>query len=119
MSGAKKVIHRDASKANQPVEYHVLGLDDWEFFESLVSFFEKHYGAVVDNKTDGINTRSWQLRAQGEYFMLEHHEDLGNWFYSCEGQGDSALMRTMAVDLESRLKNTPYEHDGLGRKPNN
>ncbi len=36
-------------------------------------------------------------------------EDLGNWFYSCEQKGDSALMRTMADDLDGRLKNVAYD----------
>lgn len=108
MKNPAKVIHRDASNANQPVKYHVLGLDDWNFFDSLVSFFEKYYEAVVEKEDDGIHTRSWQLRAKGEYFMLEHNEDLGNWFYSCDEKGDSALMRAMADDLEHRLKDIPY-----------
>jgi hypothetical protein len=109
MKNADKVIRRDASNANQPVKYHVLGLDDWDFFDSLVSFFEKYYEASVENKEDGIHTRTWQLRAKDEYFMLEHNEDLGNWFYSCEEEGDSALMRAMAEDLECRLKDVPYD----------
>jgi len=109
MISTDKVIHRDSSKINQPVEYHVLGLDDWDFFDSLVSFFEKYYGAEVESRTDGINTRSWQLYAQGEYFMLEHNDDLGNWFFSCNDEGDSALMHTMADDLENRLKKVTYD----------
>lgn len=113
MNNTSKVIHREVSKVGLPVEYHVLGLDDWDFFDSLVSFFEKHYGAVIENKTDGINTRSWQLRSRGEYFMLEHNEGLGNWFYSCEEKGDSPLMRIIADDLEDRLKNVAYDQ-GLG-----
>ncbi|AJQ92696.1 hypothetical Protein YC6258_00646 [Gynuella sunshinyii YC6258] len=42
--------------------------------------------------------------------MLEHHEDIGNWFYSCEPSGDSQLMSEIASDLEERLKDTPYEY---------
>lgn len=106
---SSKVIHRNESKDGKPVEYYVLGLDDSEFFDSLVSFFKKYYGAEVENQTDGISTRSWQLRSKGEYFILEHHDDIGNWFYSCEPAGDSPLMQTMAADLEERLKDVPYE----------
>lgn len=106
---SSKVIRRDVSKSGSLVEYHILGLDDSDFFDSLVSFFMKYYGAEVETKTDGISTRSWQLRSQGEYFMLEHHDDIGNWFYSCEPLGDSQLMQAMAADLEERLKDIPYD----------
>jgi hypothetical protein len=106
---SNKVIHRNVPSDGKPVEYHVLGLEDSEFFDSLVSFFKKYYDAEVTTNTDGISTRSWQLRSKGEYFMLEHHEDIGNWFYSCEPSGDSQLMAEIASDLEERLKDAPYE----------
>jgi hypothetical protein len=106
---SNKVIHRNESVGGKPVEYHVLGLEDSDFFDSLISFFKKYYAAEVANQTDGISTRSWQLRSKSEYFMLEHHEDIGNWFYSCEPSGDSELMREMAADWEKRLKDAPYE----------
>ena len=104
-----KVIHRTESANGKSFEYHVLGLDDSDFFDSLVSFFKKYYDAEVENFTDGIATRSWQLRSNGEYFMIEHHDDIGNWFYSCDPSGDSDLMKVMAADLEARLKDIPYE----------
>jgi len=77
---SNKVIHRNVPSDGKPVEYHVLGLEDSEFFDSLVSFFKKYYDA-----------------------------DIGNWFYSCEPSGDSQLMAEVAADLEERLKDAPYE----------
>ena len=109
MRHKEKVIFRDTSKASGQVEYHVLGLHDWDFFDSLIHFFQKHYDAEVTNKTDGVHTRVWQLRCSGEYFMLEHHDDIGNWFYTCNKEGDSQLMHEISQDLEDRLNEVPYD----------
>lgn len=109
MKGNAIVISRDTSNSDGPVEYHVLGLDDWDFFDSLISFFQKNYQAEITNKNDGVYTRTWQLRSSGEYFMLEHHDDIGNWFYTCNEEGDSELMHRISADLEERLKNVPSE----------
>ena len=109
MNIENSVIHRDISRKGYPIEYHVLGLRDWGFFDTLIHFLEKPYGAVVENKTEGIISRAWQLRARNEYFMVEHNEDIGNWFYTCEDDGDSDFMKVIASDLELRLKNISYE----------
>lgn len=103
------IVHKIKSDAGTLVEYHVDGVSDWNFFDSLLEFFKKQYGAVVENFTDGIFTRSYQLRVNGEYFMLEHNGDIGNWFFSCAESGDSPLMHVLADDLEARLKDVPYE----------
>lgn len=103
-----EVIFRKESD-DGAVEYHVLGLDDSDFFDSLINFFKKNYSASVESTSDGLITRVWQLQIKGEYFTLEHHSDLGNWFYSCSSSGDSSLMQEIALDLEARLKNVPYE----------
>lgn len=103
-----KVINKQPSTNGNFIEYHLLGLDDSDFFDSLVSFFRKNYHAEVETFTDGISTRTWQLRVNNEYIKLEHHDDIDNWFYSCEPSGDSILMHEIAADLEERLKNIPY-----------
>ncbi|MGB3430250.1 hypothetical protein [Achromobacter sp.] len=74
------IVRKIKSDAGILVEYHIDGVSDWNFFDSLLEFFKKQYGAVVENFTDGIFTRSYQLRVNGEYFILEHNEDIGNWF---------------------------------------
>lgn len=83
-------------------------MDDWEFFDSLIAFFQKYYDATIENRTDGISTRSYQLRARNEYFMVEHNEDFGNWFYSCDNPVKSSFMDVLASDLENRLASVPY-----------
>lgn len=104
-----QAIHCKKSDDGNIIEYHVLGLDDSDFFDSLIKFFKKNYSASVESRIDGLITRVWQLQIKGEYFTLEHHSDLGNWFYSCSSSGDSPLMQEIALDLEARLKNIPYE----------
>lgn len=109
MSDHSVVVRRLVPVDDSPVEYHLIGISDWDFFDSLISFFVKYYSASVESADDGIVTRSYQLRARDEYFMVKHHQDIGNWFFSCAEVGDSALMRTIAEDLENRLKEIPFE----------
>ena len=109
MNLKQNVIHREVPADGTAVKYHVLGLDDWDYFDSLISFFKKYYDAEISNQTDGINTRTYQIRCRGEYFMLEHNEGIGNYFCSCQENGDSNLMKLLASDLEERLENVPYE----------
>jgi hypothetical protein len=109
MNVQQNVIHREVPTDGTAVKYHVLGLDDWDYFDTLIKFFKKYYGAEPNNQTDGINTRMCQLRCENEYFILEHNEDIGNCFYSCEQGGDSSLMHEFSSDLEKRLNNIPYE----------
>jgi hypothetical protein len=94
------------------VEYHVLGVATWDHFDSLVSFFEKYYFAEVISKEDVIFTRKWVMKCEGESFILCHHDDIGNYFYSCTQAGDSHLMMTIANDLSNRLKDVGYEKGG-------
>lgn len=91
------------------VEYHVLGVEDWDFFDTLIEYFIQEYNSIVTIKDDGINSRIWQLRCKDEYFILEHYEDVGNWFYSCNSSGDSGLMDDIAKKLERALKDVPYD----------
>ncbi len=102
-----KVIQR--SKRGNVIEYHVLGLEDSEYFDTLISFFQKQYNAEILSEDNGIHTRRTQLRCKDESFFLEHNEDIGNWFYSCETSGDSRFMVEIAKELEGRLSDIPYE----------
>lgn len=108
MSNLDKAIRREKSD-NGSIECQVLGVDDWDFFDSLVSFFEKNYNASIDNKVDGINTRTYQMCVKQEYFILKHNEDIGNWLYSCDLSGDSELMNVAARDLENKLINIDWD----------
>jgi len=97
------VISEQRNEASGYIEYHLIRIGTWDLFEDLARFFEKKYGAEPQVKNDGIMTREWQFWCDGEYFIFKHHEDIGNWFYSCSEKGDSELMRTIATDLQYRL----------------
>lgn len=97
------VIAKEKNDRDGTVEYHLFRIGSWDLFDDIAGFFEQHYGAEVHHKTDGICTRKWQMRCRDEYFFFEHHEDIGNWFYSCSEEGDSPLMQEIANELEKRL----------------
>lgn len=103
-----KVISRLKSKEGI-TEYHVLGVETWDYFDSLVSFFKKYHSAEICSQQDGVFTREWCLKVDGEYFTLCHHEDVGNYFYSSLLDGKTDLMDVFANDLTQRLKDTSYE----------
>jgi len=105
---SSKVISRQISKEGI-TEYHVVGVDTWEYFDSLVCFFMKHYSAEVCSQQDGIYTREWSLKVNSETFIICHHEDVGNYFYSSLNAGKTELMELFTQDLTQRLKNTNYE----------
>ncbi|ODS22424.1 hypothetical protein AB835_14250 [Candidatus Endobugula sertula] len=98
-----KVIAKHKNEEQGYIEYHLVQVGSWDLFGDLVSFFEQYYDALVHVKTDGIHTRKWQIRCRDEYFMFEHNEDVGNWFYSCSDEGDSPLMHEISEELERRL----------------
>ena len=89
-------------------EYHIVDVGTWEHFESLSTFFEQQYHAKITHKTDGIYTREWGFRCRDEEFILKHHEDIGNYFYSTQN-AHSKLLETIAEDLTQRLRDVPYE----------
>ncbi len=62
---ANKVIHKE--QAGNVTQYYVIGLMDSDFFDTLVKFFLKHYGAKVSLEEDGIHRWRWQLRCRNEY----------------------------------------------------
>lgn len=105
----KDVISKSKNLEEKHIEYHILGVSDWDFFDILIAFLKKHYDAEVAIEDDGIFTRSHQLRIRDEYLILKHHEDIGNWFYSCQPEGDSDLMEAIAADLDTRLREVEYD----------
>ena len=57
-------------------------------------------------KDDGIYTRLWKFSCGEEEFYFEHHEDIGNWFYSSSDDGQSNLLDNIANDISSRINGT-------------
>jgi len=102
---SSNVINKIYNKKNQRLEYHILGLEDWEFFDTVLSFLKKSYGVEVQSFSDGIVTRKYELLCKGECFTLEHHGDIGNYFYGVEG---SKLLESIANNFEEKLKDVSY-----------
>lgn len=100
-----KVINKIYNKQNQRLEYHILGLEDWEFFDTILSFLKKSYDIEIQSFSDGIVTRKYELLYKGECFTLEHHGDIGNYFYGVE---ESKFLESIANDFEEKLKDVPY-----------
>ena len=100
-----KVINKIYNKQNQRLEYHILGLEDWEFFDTILSFLKKSYDIEIQSFSDGIVTRKYELLYKGECFTLEHHGDIGNSFYGVDG---SKFLESIANDFEEKLKDVPY-----------
>lgn len=102
-----RVIFKENNKGI--TKYYVLGLEERTFFDSLIKFLEKYYEAEIISKNEGLITRFWQLRIKEECIMVEHHEDMGNCFYSCDYKNEeSDLANLIANDLTQRLKNVSY-----------
>jgi len=103
---SSKVINKIYNKENERVEYHILGLEDWEFFDTILNFLKKSYDIEVQSFSEGIVVRKYELLYECECFTLEYHGDIGNYFYGLE---DSRLLDCIADNLEKRLQNVPYE----------
>lgn len=61
-------------------EYHVLGLDNVDFFDSLLAFIKQTFHVVVLNIDVGIYTKKAYLNSGDISLVLEHHDDIGNFF---------------------------------------
>ncbi|MCJ8160486.1 hypothetical protein [Acinetobacter zhairhuonensis] len=102
-----KVISKQLSKSGI-VEYHVLGLDDKDFFDTLLSFIKQEFGAILLNLDEGIYTKKAYLNINNISLILEHHDDIGNCFYSTDLKSKEILEK-IVIELESRLHDYPYE----------
>lgn len=98
-----KVIAKYENEEQGYIEYHLVQIGSWDLFGDISCFFEEKCGAIPHMKNDGIETRTWQFRYKDEYFMFKHHEDIGNWFYSCSDSGNSEAVQSLADELENRL----------------
>lgn len=84
-------------------EYHLVKMGSWDNFSDFSKYFEKEFYAQVVEAKDGIYTRDWVFESNDERFIFKHHEDIGNWFYSCSGDGASNLMERMMLDIIERF----------------
>lgn len=90
------------------IEYHVVGLNDVDFFDSLLAFMQQTFHVVVINIDIGIYTKKAYLNSNGISLVLEHNDDIGNFFYSTDLNAHR-LLENISEELELRLKDCPYE----------
>jgi hypothetical protein len=101
-----KVIAKRKNEEKGYIEYHLIQIGTWDLFGDISRFFEEKCEAVPHVKNDGVITRVWQFRYKDEYFMFEHHEDVGNWFYSCSDEDDSDGVKELTEKLEFLIRKT-------------
>lgn len=99
----KKVIFIEIDE-KEIKQYHIHGTGDWDSFDSLMKFLEQRYNARLQNLDNGIFTRKAYFNIGNFAVILEHHDDIGNYFYSYDLDAN-ALLENIAMELELRLQN--------------
>ena len=90
------------------VEYYVLGLHDLKFFDVLKMFIQQQFQARLMNQDKGLFTQKAYFNIDGIDLILEHHDDIGNYFYSTHSNA-TELLEKISSELEQRLNDCPYE----------
>ncbi len=85
-------------------EYHIMAVPDWDGFDSLVKYLEKHWCAVPVQKDDNVYSRRWLLRSGDVYITLYHDSQIGNYLVREDGEGDQELLDKIGRDLIDRLR---------------
>ena len=75
MTGRKPVI---VSRTDGHLQCDVVAVSDWEGFEKLFRFLERHYDAKVQRQFDGPDSRRWVLDVQGKALEIQHEDPWGN-----------------------------------------
>lgn len=80
----------------------VHAIPDWDGFDKLVRFLEKHHGASVVESVDGPDARKAVVEVDGHRVEVLHEDGVGNTVVSAEAGADGTL-RAIADDLSKRL----------------
>lgn len=89
--------HTNASENNR-VEYLLPGYDYYDGNDLLSSLFQKEFGMIADNKVDGLYYTLIKLHLEDVEYNLIWHEDIGNYLYSTQQDGEALEL------LEKRLE---------------
>jgi len=90
------------SRKKDKLECDVAAIPDWEGFDKIVRFLEKHYDAEVVSRADGPDARRWVLRAMGQIIEVQHDDPWGNTIVSPTPEADPIVER-IASDLGRRF----------------
>ena len=80
----------------------VAAISDWEGFEKLGAYIEKHHGGHIVEKLDGPDMRVWKIDVGGCVIVVEHDDPYGNSIKSTTLEGDP-VVRRIFEDLQKRL----------------
>jgi hypothetical protein len=95
-------------EGSETLECAVHAVSDWDGFEKLVRFLEKHYQGRVLDSVDGPDARRAVLEVRGERLEVQHEDPWGNSIFAFSSQSHE-LLREVAADLDSRLSATDEE----------
>ena len=109
--GKYKVVSKRFNIKKNLVEYHLVQMGTWDFFDDFLKVFNKHHKVKIEKSLDGIFTRKYTLSRDNITFEFEHHEDIGNWFYSTSKEAHPFLEK-LALNLESMFCHIPYGKSG-------
>ncbi len=80
----------------------VHGIPDWEGFDKLVSFLERHYEASVLDTINGPDARRCRLQVGGSTVEVQHEDPWGNVVVAVDREADE-IVRRIGEDLRERL----------------
>ena len=95
-------------EGSETLECAVYAVSDWDGFEKLVRFLEKHYQGRVLDSVDGPDARRAVLEVRGQRLEVQHEDPWGNSIFSFSPQSHE-LLREVAADLKSRLSAVDVE----------
>lgn len=90
------------SRKDENLEIKISAIPDWEGFDKLISFLEKHYGAKALETYDGPDARRWILECQNQIIELIHDDMFGNYLHAPSVESE-VVVKNIAKDLEQRL----------------
>ena len=85
------------------VEYRVAAVSDWDGFDSLVAYLQKHWQGQVSESVDDIYSRRWVVRVERTPISICHDSQIGNYFLREDSVADQDLLERIAADLTQRL----------------
>lgn len=83
--------------------YHFWADPSWDGFDTLVQYMEKFWAAAVNQRSDEVYSRTWELTSNGVPIRVRHDSQAGNSFFRSDGIGDTALLDKIFEDLSQKL----------------